>query len=187
MRIYKLKLDVDNYKTCFIEGTNVSKDCFDNLCTATSLDFEYETVRFRYSDKDDKKRGDVLHCWDFCGYLINDKLYSLLSSKRTIKAQYIKLQENIILINNLFVIDCLDNEKTKYEYFEKDIIGVEKYSFKRLDYPPLFQITLPNGYVELFYFVTDEFIKIINDNNIKGFLFEEVWDSEKVKSGGEDE
>ena len=91
----------------------------------------------------------------------------------------LKLQENFILINNLFVIDCLDNEKTEYEYFEKDIIGVEKYSFKRLDYPPLFQITLPNGYVELFYFVTDEFIKIINDNNIKGFLFEEVWDSEK--------
>ena len=91
----------------------------------------------------------------------------------------LKLQENFILINNLFVIDCLDNEKTEYEYFEKDIIGVEKYSFKQLDYPPLFQITLPNGYVELFYFVTDEFIKIINDNNIKGFLFEEVWDSEK--------
>ena len=91
----------------------------------------------------------------------------------------LKLQENFILINNLFVIDCLDNEKTEYEYFEKDIIGVEKYSFKRLDYPPLFQITLPNGYVELFYFVTDEFIKIINDNDIKGFLFEEVWDSEK--------
>ena len=91
----------------------------------------------------------------------------------------LKLQENFILINNLFVIDCLDNEKTEYEYFEKDIIGVEKYSFKQLDYPPLFQITLPNGYVELFYFVTDEFIKIINDNDIKGFLFEEVWDSEK--------
>ena len=62
----------------------------------------------------------------------------------------LKLQENFILINNLFVIDCLDNEKTEYEYFEKDIIGVEKYSFKRLDYPPLFQITLANGYVELF-------------------------------------
>ena len=91
----------------------------------------------------------------------------------------LKLQENFILINNLFVIDCLDNEKTEYEYFEKDIIGVEKYSFKQLDYPPLFQITLPNGYVEFFYFVTDEFIKIINDNDIKGFLFEEVWDSEK--------
>ena len=179
MRIYKLKLDVNNYKTCFIEETNVSKDYFDNICTAIPLDFEYGIVRFIYSDKDDKKRGDVLNCWDFCGYLINDKLCNLLSSKSTIKAQYIKLQENFILLNNLKILDCLDNEKTEYEYFEKDIIGVEKYSFKRLDYPPLFQITLPNGYVELFYFVTDEFIKIINDNNIKGFLFEEVWDSEK--------
>lgn len=31
MRIYKLNLDVDNYESCFIEGTNVSKDCFDKL------------------------------------------------------------------------------------------------------------------------------------------------------------
>ena len=55
---------------------------------------------------------------------------------------------------------------------------MEEYSFKQLAYPPLFQITLPDGYVELDYFVTDEFIKFINDNNIKGFKFEQVWDNE---------
>lgn len=178
MKIYKLNLDVDNYESCFIEETNISEDIFDTLCTATPLSFENETVHFRYSGKDDKKIGDVLNCWDFCGYLINDKLCNLLATNNKIQAQYIKFQKDFILLNNTLVIDGLNSAKTKYEYFENDIIGVEEYSFKQLDYPPLFQISLPNGYIPIFYFVTDEFIDIVNKNNIKGFKFEKIWDSE---------
>ena len=60
MRIYKLNLDVDNYESCFIEETNISEDIFDTLGTATPLSFGNETVHFRYSGKDDKKKGNVL-------------------------------------------------------------------------------------------------------------------------------
>ena len=178
MRIFKLNVDVDNYESCYIEETNISEDIFDNFCTATPLSFRNETVHFKYSGKVEKI-GDVLNCWDFCGYLINDKTCNLLSSNNKIQAQYIKFQKDFTLLNNTLVIDGLNSKKTKYEYFENDIIGVECYSFKQLDYPPLFQIALPNGYVPIFYFVTDEFIDIVKKNNIKGFKFEEIWDSEK--------
>ena len=102
-----------------------------------------------------------------------------MATNNKIQAQYIKFQKDFILLNNTLVIDGLNSAKTKYEYFENDIIGVEEYSFKQLDYPPLFQISLPNGYIPIFYFVTDEFIDIVNRNNIKGFKFEKIWDSEK--------
>ena len=128
MRIYKLNLDVDNYENCFIEETNISEDIFDTLCTATPLSFGNETVHFRYSGKDDKKIGDVLNCWDFCGYLINDKFCNLLATNNKIQAQYIKFQKDFILLNNTLVIDGLNSAKTKYEYFENDIIGVDKIS-----------------------------------------------------------
>lgn len=179
MRIYKLKLDVNNYKTCFIEETKIQKADFKGINHGKRLNFKNDSMSFKYANDKNSELGDVFRCWDFRGLLVNNKFSEVLSSNNKFDIEFIKLQENFILLNNLKILDCLDNEKTKYEYFEKDIIGVEKYSFKQLDYPPLFQITLPNGYVELFYFVTDEFIKIINDNNIKGFLFEEVWDSEK--------
>ena len=81
-------------------------------------------------------------------------------------------------MNNLQIIDALD-AKTEFDYFENEIIGIEKISFKKMNYPPLFQITLPDGFVELDYYVTDEFIEYIEKNNLKGFLFKEVWDSGK--------
>ena len=75
------------------------------------LSFGNETVHFRYSGKDDKKIGDVLNCWDFCGYLINDKFCNLLATNNKIQAQYIKFQKDFILLNNTLVIDGLNSAK----------------------------------------------------------------------------
>ena len=93
--------------------------------------------------------------------------------------QFISINDDFILCNNLEVIDSLDKHKTKFKYFESDIFGVEQYFFKDYDYPPLFQVKLPNSLIIRDYLVTNDFVRIVNDNNLKGFLFEEVWDSEK--------
>lgn len=91
-----------------------------------------------------------------------------------IKAQYIHINDDFILFNNLIVLDKLDKSKTDFKYFENDILGVNKYCFEDFDYPPVFQVTLPNGLIVRNYFVTEEFVKIIEDNNLNGFLFEEI-------------
>ena len=101
--------------------------------------------------------------------LVNHKIfYEVIGSKN--------IELSVEFIEN----DDIVHSYTKYMLPPTyDIIGVEEYSFKQLDYPPLFQISLPNGYIPIFYFVTDEFIDIVNRNNIKGFKFEKIWDSEK--------
>ena len=48
-----------------------------------------------------------------------------------------------------------------------------------LDFPPLFQTSRFDGIVDMKYFVTDEFLNIVNENQLKGFKFIEAWDSEK--------
>lgn len=174
MKIYKLNLDVDNYKGCYIDNTNISKDDLDKISTSEPLDFNNGYISFSFDDNKHLKSGDVFNCWDFVGILINDRAREILSKNEKINAQFIKFQDDINLFNNLQIVDALDAEKTEFEYFEGDIIGVEKYVFKKMDFPPLFQVKLPNGYVEIFYFVTDEFINFVNENNIKGFLFEEM-------------
>lgn len=174
MKIYKLNLDVDNYKGCYIDNTNISKDDLDKISTGEPLDFNNGCISFSFDDNKHLKSGDVFNCWDFIGILINDRAREILSKNEKINAQFIKFQDDINLFNNLQIVDALDAEKTEFEYFEGDIIGVEKYVFKKMDFPPLFQLKLPDGYVEIFYFVTDEFINFVNENNIKGFLFEEM-------------
>ena len=178
MKIYKLDIDVDNYETCFVEESKLQKSDLRNIKHGKRSNLRNDSISFKYANDDGKAMGDVIYCWDFKGLLINNKLYEILSCNNKFDIEFIKFQDDFILLNNLLVIDALDNEKTEFEYFEDDIAGVENYAFKELDYPPLFQITLPDGYVELDYFVTDEFIQFVNDNNIKGFLFKEVWDSE---------
>lgn len=178
MKIYQLNLDVNNYLGCFVEETTLTKKDFREINRARELSFNDGCITLKYADDDELKLGDVLRCWDFIGFIINDRAYKLFSNNPKLKAQYIKFQDDFILLNNLLVIDALDNEKTEFEYFEDDIIGVEKYAFNQLDYPPLFQTSRLDGLVDMDYFVTDEFINFVNDNNIKGFLFKEVWDSE---------
>lgn len=177
MKIYLLEKDVDNFRSCFIKETKLSEDDLDNFSSGEPLDFNEGCITFRLDEEKGLKTGDVFTCWDFVGFLINERTSELFSKNEKINAQFVKFQDDIILFNNLEIVDALDEEKTEYEYFEGDIIDVEKYVFKKMEYPPLFQLKLPNGYVPLYYFVTDEFIKIVNDNNLKGFLFKEVWDS----------
>lgn len=174
MKIYKLNADPDNYKGCFITHTKLSDNDLDKISTGEPLNFCDGSISFRFADKEGLKYGDAFNCWDFCGFLINDRTREIFSKNEKINAQFIKFEDNINLLNNLQLVDALDAEKTEFEYFETDIVGVNKYVFKEMDFPPLFQLTLPNGYAEIFYFVTDEFIKLVNENNIKGFLFKEM-------------
>ncbi|MCR5288356.1 MAG: hypothetical protein K6E51_00025, partial [Treponema sp.] len=72
-----------------------------------------------------------------------------------------------------------DINKTEFEIIQDIIVGVKRPVFLNQKYPSIFQIKLSTGFVIRDYYVTDEFKKFVIDNNIKGFLFKEVWDSEK--------
>ena len=103
----------------------------------------------------------------------------VLSDISQLNIRFVPLNDDFVLLNNLTVLDCLDRKKTKYKYFENDILGVEQYYFKENNYPPLFQVKLQNQLIIRDYFVTDEFLNIVNENQLKGFKFVEAWDSEK--------
>ena len=77
----------------------------------------------------------------------------------------------------LAIVDALDANETEFEVLQDIIVGVKKYMFINQQYPFMFQIKLPTGFVLRNYYVTDEFINFVNENNLKGFLFKEVWDS----------
>ena len=179
MKIYKLNLDVDNYQGCFINETNLTKRDFKEINRGRKLTFKEGCITFNYANDEGLKIGDVIRCWDFRGLLINNRTYNIFNKNEKFEIQYIRFQDDFILLNNLKVIDALNNDKTVFEYLDNDIIGVEKYCFKMLDFPPLFQTSRFDGIVDMKYFVTDEFLNIVNENQLKGFKFIEAWDSEK--------
>ena len=178
MKIYILKTDIDNYRGCYLKKTLVDRKIFRKLNKGNELTLTPE-IQLEYDKENTNPVGDICECYDFTAYFINNKCKTIFLGIPRFNMQFISINDDFILCNNLEVIDSLDKHKTKFKYFESDIFGVEQYFFKDYDYPPLFQVKLPNSLIIRDYLVTNDFVRIVNDNNLKGFLFEEVWDSEK--------
>lgn len=168
-----LKSDIDNYKGCYLQDEKIDKSLVKGFNKGVELSVSPE-VKFVYDKETKNPAGDICESYDCRGYFISSKCETALKNVSKIKAQYIHINDDFILFNNLIVLDKLDKSKTDFKYFENDILGVNKYCFEDFDYPPVFQVTLPNGLTVRDYFVTEEFLKIIEDNNLNGFLFEEI-------------
>lgn len=60
-------------------------------------------------------------------------------------------------------------------------MGIKKYAFKSdIKYPLLFQSSLPHGRICRPLFVTENFVKILRENEVKGFKYKQIWDSEET-------
>ncbi len=179
MRIYLLDKDVDNYRSCFIKDTSLDKKQLRGFNKGEVINLDDNTIDFCFDQEHDCPIGNVFHCWDMKGFLVDDYFYNLFSKMNNSNIQFINFSNNFYLFNNLNVVNALDKTKTEFEIIQDIIVGVKKHVFLNQQYPFIFQINLPTGFVIRDYYVTDEFKKFIIDNNIKGFLFKEIWDSEK--------
>ena len=185
MKIYKLRKDVNNFRSCFIEKFKLD-DYLEPFNNATSLKITVNDIIISYDDEKKSPIGDIIHCWDSIFLLISKKSVDVFSKCSKINAEYIKLQDDCFIFNNLTALVDILEEKSIYKKFKEYIIDVEKYFFKKIDYLFVFQIKLSNNLVLPDYFVTDEFVKIVEENNLKGFLFEEVWNSENEMGWSDD-
>lgn len=177
MKIYLLEKDVDNFRSCFIKETSLDKKELRAFNKGERLSIDDNSISFYFDTERDYPIGNVFHCWDMKGFLVDEAFYDVFSKMPDTNAQFIKFQEGFFLLNNLAIVDALDANKTEFEVLQDIIVGVKKYMFLNQQYPFMFQIKLPTGFVLRNYYVTDEFINFVNDNNLKGFLFKEVWDS----------
>ena len=177
MKIYILETDIDNYKGCYIKNEETDRKILRQFNKGIEISIPSD-FQLEYDRDSNNPAGDICECYDCRGFFINKKCMAVLSDISQINIRFVPLNDDFVLLNNLTVLDCLDRKKTKYKYFENDILGVEQYYFKENNYPPLFQVKLQNQLIIRDYFVTDEFIDIVKKNNIKGLKFKEIWDSE---------
>ena len=85
-------------------------------------------------------------------------------------------------INIIKVLDVIDRKKSEYKTFSdgKRIMRFIRYSFKEnsiIEKANIFKII--DHKCSNSPFVSEEFKKCVEDNKLEGFVFEEIWDSEK--------
>ncbi len=100
----------------------------------------------------------------------------LLNSVELLPISY---SEPHYLINVINVIDALDMEKSEFKrYDDGRIMFCTKYVFKEEVIGNNIVFKIPQ-FSSAHIFVTEEFVKQVEENDLKGFVFEELWDSEK--------
>ena len=158
-------LPKDGYKSYMFDGTPVKDREF-----AFILPSEYE-------DEVNKPIGDAFSV-EVSSFILNEYAFNILNPYLKGHTQvFIKKNQEAVLyvINVTDVIDCLDYDKSEIKRFPSSgrVMEVIKYSFHkdRLKNATIFK--LPE-FVKTACYVTEEFKKATEENNIKGFKFEEL-------------
>lgn len=90
----------------------------------------------------------------------------------------IVFDEQYYLMNVINLLDALDEEKSEFKrYSSGKIMYCTKYVFREDIIRNIHIFKIPQ-FPKTDILVTEGFVKLVQDNNLKGFEFEELWDSE---------
>ena len=175
IKVYELWLDRNyrayetltksGYKTFEFEGKKVENRNFDLFSLS------------KYKDEIDKPIGDVSSI-STSSYIINEKAYKVLYPYLKSHSQIFKINNNgtiFYVINVTDIIDCLDYDNSEIKYFSSSnrVMDIEKYVFhsEKLKKATIFKLPeFPKGIS----YATEEFKKVVEENNIIGFKFKEL-------------
>lgn len=176
MKIWKMRFDFDKYN--FL--TPVKRFTVDELWAFNghSLVDTWKPREFVLAKKNGQELCDAP---GFEFLILSPKAYAVLEfimGKSIEVLDVLYGGERYYGINILAVLDTLDYEKSEFETFDNSekIMVIHKYCFRRtkeLEQNHIFQIK-EEGY----YFVSNEFKMMVEQNHLKGFRFQLVWQSD---------
>ena len=179
MKIWKMRFELDKYNYLVpIEPFTVPEIwAFDGQ----SLVDTWKPREFRLAKKKRQKLSDAP---GFEFLILSPRAYDILCDVMGKSIEVLDVlynNEKYYGINILSVLDVLDYEKSEYETFENSdrIMAIDKYCFRiteELKQNHIFKIK-----EEEHYFVSDEFKTTVEKNNLKGFRFQLVWQSDTEK------
>ncbi len=131
------------------------------------------------------EKGDFPNFWSCHGlFVVSEQAKKCLQEliKNSVEFIPILLEDvTFYIINILSIIDAIDYENATFRKLSTGlVVGLEQYSFlkEKIEGLNIFVTTL-NGHIHSTeVFVTSEFKDAVEKNNLKGFKFVEVWDSE---------
>lgn len=184
MKIWEIGCDVDNYKGFILENnTEIYK--MDSILDKGNKLEQCEPLKLKGLESD-REIGDNPKFWTYTSILmISEKSKNVINKKFQEYIQFLPMIDGIenssfYLVNVLNIIDAINYEKSHFKMLSwKYIVDVTKYVFNNnVVGVPIFKITLDGVIKTTTTFVNDEFKKLIEDSNLRGFKFTEVFDFE---------
>ena len=179
MKIWKLWADVNNYDS--LMAMDPDYDYTEITLDGHSMADKWEPVELK------RMYGDGLLLSDFPHYygdpVMSEKAINVLSPLINDSVEYLKVifdEKNYTMLNITKVLNVIDYEKSEYKRFTSSgrIMRFIKYNFRMCDELLTSDIFKLIDEPRRNPFVSDRFKQYVEDNNLTGFEFELVWDSE---------
>lgn len=176
MKIWKMRFDFDKYNYL----TPVKRFTVHEL-----WDFDGHSLADTWKPREfmlaKRNKQELCDAPGFEFLILSPKAYTALEfimGKSIEVLDVIYAGERYYGINILAVLDTIDYDKSEYETFDNsnEIMVIHKYCFrktKELEQNHIFKIK-----EEEYYFVSDEFKMAVEQNQLKGFRFQLVWQSD---------
>ncbi|MBJ8092150.1 imm11 family protein [Bacillus cereus] len=192
MKIWQLKSLFDNYQS--FQLLNLKEDrkkYFDgkiDLAIKLSDSWGGIFIECVEGDKQSDKQSDCPMFWGELGTpMISRKAKEILEPLICNNVEFLPLIHDVTsevyyLINVLNTVDAINYNKAVLEKLSTGlIIGFEKYAFlaNRVEGQIIFKTFLNQRLHSSTVLVSDEFRNTVLENNLKGFEFVELWDSEE--------
>jgi len=179
MRIWQLQADANNYNNftvCHENDLNVLID-FDSFRGRPMVGY-WSPIQIKV--REERRMGDMQAL--FGGVpVFNTKAIGVLKDFLDGNVEFLKLdydKDEFFAVNVLQVLDCIDYQNAVPEKFDDGTIWrFDKYAFRisEVQGKHIFKnINETKG----FPLVSDAFRERVIQNNLKGFLFTELWDSD---------
>lgn len=182
MKIWKLGIDFKDFKSYM----RVDRD--EEKCEELSSYINSGKKNNNVFDGDEiavyegSVKADFSHIWDISGNVLSEKAKNVLKDVLKDNVELIVMQaeeEELYLMNVFNLIDALDYELSEISYGPSGLaLAVKKYVFKPdvVKENDIFNIYLKGRVYGTNIFVSDKFKKIVEENNLTGFSFTEVWE-----------
>lgn len=172
MKIYEFDIDMDDYT--YFNG-DIDEDIFDG----TPLKKQWNPIQATEGDLSLKK-GDFRN-WISTVFSCNEKTKEILEKNLIGKAEFLKVKfhEDFWIMNCTNVIDAIDYGKAIPVRTDSGILyKFDEYAFKKELVENQYIFKIPE-FKTVRLFATEKFKNLIEENNITGPYFTEVWDSNK--------
>ena len=185
MRVFRIGFDVTKFQALLVDGDDDFSFPFFDLMSFRSGAFEGEwTPPPVYIDQPRLKRPDLFHLVGATGIVLTPRAEEILEDFTARSGQLLPLQVGstaMQLFNVTEIIDCLDQERTSCD--EGGYAFVLQFLVHRVPEVPLFRIP-QNRSSEIFCHegvaeVSWEFKRTVEENDLTGLTFEEVWNSDE--------
>ncbi|WP_242309238.1 imm11 family protein [Bacillus cereus group sp. BfR-BA-01331] len=188
MKIWELKSGLDNYESFQLLNFKEDKNFFEGKFNSI-IKLVDSWRKLPVECLEEGKASDFPHFWGEIGALmVSEKAKELLESIVGADVEFLPLIRNsnseiYYLVHVLNVLDAIDSDKATFKKLITGlIIGCEKFAFDNntVQNEMIFKVYINGKIHPTAVFISDELKVLIEQSDLKGFEFIEVWDSEEL-------